>query len=120
MEYGAKMGTTALIWGFATGMLAICIPLTSVTKSGVILPLATLLGASGSTVAIWSSSRQKSRETAQLLDNVKTLNERVETLEAICASEGLKLPQPSQGLELQHFSASPTPIDREMPDNPPA
>jgi hypothetical protein len=38
---GPKIATTAIIWGFATGMLAICIPLVAITQSGVIL----LLGA---------------------------------------------------------------------------
>jgi hypothetical protein len=40
---GGKIGATAIIWGLATGMLAICIPLVSMTKSGVILPMAVIL-----------------------------------------------------------------------------
>jgi hypothetical protein len=53
---GGKIGATAIIWGLATGMLAICIPLVSMTKSGVILPMAVILGATASTLAVWLSS----------------------------------------------------------------
>ena len=28
---GIKVGTTAIIWGFATGMMAICIPLVAMS-----------------------------------------------------------------------------------------
>jgi hypothetical protein len=62
---GIKIGTTAIIWGFATGMLAICIPLVSMTESGIILPLAVILGATGSTVVVWLSSGQQPRKIAQ-------------------------------------------------------
>jgi hypothetical protein len=41
---GGKIGATAIIWGLATGMLAICIPLVSMTKSGVILPMEEVFG----------------------------------------------------------------------------
>ena len=53
---GFKIGSTAIIWGFSTGMLAICIPLVSMTESGVILPLAVVIGATISTVVVWLSS----------------------------------------------------------------
>ena len=62
---GFKIGTTAIIWGFATGMLAICIPLVSMTDSGIILPLAVILGAAGSTVVVWLSSGQQPRKMAE-------------------------------------------------------
>ncbi|MEL7035816.1 MAG: hypothetical protein AAFO04_09400 [Cyanobacteria bacterium J06592_8] len=55
---GFKIGSTAIIWGFSTGMLAICIPLVSMTESGVILPLAVVIGATISTVVVWLSSPQ--------------------------------------------------------------
>lgn len=57
---GFKIGSTAIIWGFSTGMLAICIPLISMTESGVILPLAVVIGATISTVVVWLSSSQQS------------------------------------------------------------
>ena len=62
---GGKIGTTAIIWGFATGMLAICIPLVSITESGTILPLAVILGATASTVVVWLSSSQQPAKIAE-------------------------------------------------------
>ena len=50
---GLKIATTAIIWGFATGMLAICIPIISLTNSGIILPLAVIIATAISTLAIW-------------------------------------------------------------------
>jgi hypothetical protein len=116
--YGAKVGATGIIWGFATGMLAICIPLVSITKSGAILPLVTLLGASGSTVAVWRSSRKHSATTVELLDHVKALNKRIETLEAICASEGFEFSENSQQLEPHSFTRSQTPGKHAKLDAP--
>ena len=57
---GFKIGSTAIIWGFSTGMLAICIPLISMTESGIILPLAVIIGATISTAVVWLSSSQQS------------------------------------------------------------
>ncbi|GAB4530966.1 MAG: hypothetical protein Tsb0014_14140 [Pleurocapsa sp.] len=51
--YGAKVGTTAIIWAFATAMLAISIPLVSISHSGVILPLAIVFGVTLCTNIIW-------------------------------------------------------------------
>ncbi len=51
----AKIATTIVIWVAAAGMLAICIPLVSITKSGVILPVSVVVGVTISTVAIWWS-----------------------------------------------------------------
>jgi hypothetical protein len=53
MGYGAKIGVTAIIWGFATAMLAICIPLVNITESGIVLPLTVIIGASLPTIAVW-------------------------------------------------------------------
>lgn len=54
---GVKIGSTAIIWSLATGMMAISIPLVKITDSGITLPLAVILGATFSTIAIWLSSR---------------------------------------------------------------
>jgi hypothetical protein len=62
---GFKIGTTAIIWGFATGMLAICIPIISMTGSGIILPLVVILGAALSTIVVWLSSSQGKLKTAE-------------------------------------------------------
>ena len=53
---GAKIGTTAIIWSLATGMMAISIPIIKMTNTGVILPIAVIVGVSLSTIAIWLST----------------------------------------------------------------
>ena len=53
---GVKIGSTAIIWSLATGMMAISIPIVRMTETGVILPVAVVVGVSISTVAIWLSS----------------------------------------------------------------
>ena len=53
---GAKIGSTAIIWSLATGMMAISIPLVKMTQTGIILPLAVIVGVSLSTIAIWFSN----------------------------------------------------------------
>ncbi len=83
---GPKIATTAIIWGFATGMLAICIPIVGMTQSGVILPIAVILGASVGTVVVWQSSSRRSRTISELTNNIQLLNERIVHLEAICSS----------------------------------
>lgn len=52
---GFRIATTAIVWGFGTGMLAICIPIISMTKSGIVLPLAVILATGISTLAVWLS-----------------------------------------------------------------
>lgn len=89
----SKVVATAFIWGFTTGMLAICIPLAAVTESGVILPLAVILGASVSTVAIWQAAREDRRKTMQVANQIEDLNQRLESLEVICSHENFALPQ---------------------------
>jgi hypothetical protein len=56
---GGKIATTAIIWGFATGMLALCIPLIPITGNGTILPLAVISGVTVSTIVIWLSYSQQ-------------------------------------------------------------
>lgn len=53
---GVKIGSTAIIWSLATGMMAISIPIVKMTETGIILPLAVVVGVSLSTIAIWLSN----------------------------------------------------------------
>jgi len=96
-----KVVSSAIIWGFATGMLAICIPLVAVTRSGVILPLAVILGASGSTAIVWRSPKkhQPSGNMPELMNSVKQLNERVGNLEVICSSNEFDIQKRLKQLE---------------------
>jgi len=84
---GFKLAATAIIWGFATGMLGICIPLVSMTDSGVILPLAVIIGASFTTTVIWLSFNRVSRNTVELSNNIESLKEQEATLETIDNNE---------------------------------
>jgi len=85
-----RVAATSKIWTFATGMLAICIPLSAVTKSGAILPLAVISGAAVGTVAVWRNSEQQSRSPL-LTNNIKTLEQRVTNLETIWSNQELDL-----------------------------
>ncbi len=86
----AKVKSTSIIWSFATGMLAICIPLVNISHSGIILPLAVIVGASTSTVAIWRSSNKKAVE---LSNNFQQIEQRIRDLETICSTENLDVKQ---------------------------
>ena len=81
---GTKIATTAIIWGFATGIMAICIPLVAISRSGIILPLAVILGASTSTVTVWRDGHQK---VVELSNNLQKIEQRIRNLETICSSE---------------------------------
>lgn len=89
--YGPKIATTAIIWGLATAMLAICIPIVASTGSGVILPLAVILGASGGTVVVWRTKSNRNSEIFELKNNVSELRQRVVDLETICSSDEFEL-----------------------------
>jgi hypothetical protein len=82
---GYLIGITAIIWAFATGMLAICIPLVSMTESGIFLPLAVILVAGIGTIVVWfsSSSIQKEQKISQLVNTIEQLEKRVMNLETI-------------------------------------
>ena len=79
-------------------MLAICIPLSAVTKSGAILPLAVISGAAVGTVAVWRSSNNQSRNPL-LTDSIKTLEQRIVNLETICSNQELDLHSKIKQLE---------------------
>ncbi len=97
---GYKVGTTAIIWAFATGMLAICIPLTAITKSGAILPLAVIIGASGSTISVWKNSTKSNlNKITQFQEKFATLETRIIDLETICSSQEFDAEQKFKKLE---------------------
>jgi len=88
---------TGLIWGFATGMLALCIPLVSLTRGSLILPLGVITGASVGTVAIWRDP--KNRENSTGSSNLSTLEKRVSNLEIIVGKEEIDLQDRLKQLE---------------------
>lgn len=85
-ERNPKVRATVAIWSFATGMLAICIPLVAITNSGVILPLLVILGAAGGTASVWRAFEPHRQAELRLTQAVKALEERVIVLETICTS----------------------------------
>ena len=92
-KYHQKHRATTVIWICAVGMFALCIPLTAVANSGVILPLLVVLGASAGTAAVWFSPTEQRREDAL---TIKALEDRVTNLETIYTS----LPEVDQSLRL--------------------
>jgi hypothetical protein len=87
---------TGLIWGFATGMLALCIPLVSLTRGNLILPLGVITGASVGTVAIW---RNGNRASASSSATTRSLEERVANLEIIAGKGEIDLQNRLKQLE---------------------
>lgn len=94
-----KLATTLGVWVIATGMLAFCIPFVTVTESGVILPLAVILGAAVATVAIWRRYDRHTINSVALANNVKDLEQRVANLEVICSNEELNFQDKLKQLE---------------------
>lgn len=86
---GFKLAATAIIWGFATGMLGICIPLVSMTDSGVILPLAVIIGASFTTAVVWLSFSRVSSNNVDLSDSIEALKEQEATLDTMDRSDNI-------------------------------
>ena len=84
-----RLATTSKIWSFATGMLAICIPLSPVTKSGPILPIAVVLGATLGTASVWKPSTSESTSNQQTSEKIKELEGRIANLETIITSEDI-------------------------------
>ena len=71
-----------MIWGCAVGMFALCIPLSEVTESGLILPILVVLGAVSGTAIVWLIPRDRKSDRPTMT----ALEERIINLEAICTS----------------------------------
>ena len=98
-EKDIRVAATTKIWGFATAMLALCIPLSPVTRTGAILPLAVIAGAAVGSFAVWRNSDNQPRNSPLLTNNVKELEQRVANLEIICSSQELDLQKKIKQLE---------------------
>ncbi len=98
------------IWSYATGMLALCIPLSVVARTGLALPATVVAGASVSTLGALVLVRDEERRTRQALvaqEQLQGLQERVATLEAIATAEHIDLQRRLRLLEQE------TPRDAE-------
>ncbi|MDJ0649354.1 MAG: hypothetical protein QNJ60_11670 [Xenococcaceae cyanobacterium MO_188.B19] len=85
-----RLAATSKIWSLAIGMLAICIPLSGVTKSGPILPIAVIFGASWGTTSVWSASTEESTGNSETSEKIEQLEGRIADLETIITSEEIK------------------------------
>ena len=81
-----KVEATSSIWGCAIGMLGVCIPLVSITESGILLPLLVALSAGAGTAAVWLAPDQRQQQEIHLVQTLQALEERVINLETIYVS----------------------------------
>lgn len=104
----ALIATVAIIWGCATAMMAVCIPMIDMTDDAIILPIFIILGASISTVVAWRSGSRQKGEIDELTNNFRTIQERVIDLETICSAQELEINKKFEQLEPtdQHRSRS--------------
>jgi hypothetical protein len=86
-----RVNAISRIWGGAFGMLLICIPLTAITNTGPIIPIAVITGAALSTRSVWQSSERKNSNISLSPNQVESLEKRIADLEAIVSSDDLDL-----------------------------
>jgi hypothetical protein len=85
-ESDVRVQATGTIWGLAVGMMAISIPLSSVTETAFI-PLFVIAGAAVGTVAVWRPGTKKegtsTKEQIAAQQRIAELEERLANLETI-------------------------------------
>ena len=86
-----RLSATTRIWGITVAILGVCVPLSEVTRSGAIIPLAAIGGAAVGTVAIWRSDERKSKANYLQQQQIELLEERLANLETIVSSDDLNL-----------------------------
>ncbi|MFQ4141182.1 hypothetical protein [Chlorogloeopsis sp. ULAP02] len=94
-----RVAATSKIWGMTVGILAICIPLSAATRSGPILPLAALTGATVGTLSVWRSDDKKSKANYLSPQKLQYLEQRIANLETIVSSDDLDLQRKIKSLE---------------------
>lgn len=101
----ARVAATSRIWGIAVGMLALCIPLSAITRSAI-LPLATITGAAVGTVAVWRSDNKNSKTKYLSEQKVELLEQRIAHLETIVSSEDFDFLMKLKQLDSKNGKAS--------------
>ena len=96
-ETRIRFAATAIIWGFGTGMLALCIPLVGMTGTPL-LHMAVIVGAAVSTVVIWLNSANSPHQPF-LTSSMQQLEQRVANLEMIASDRELDLDNKIKRLE---------------------
>jgi hypothetical protein len=107
-----RVVATTRIWIITVSILAICIPLASVTRSGSIIPLAAIGGAAVSTAAVWRSDEKKSKPHSLQPQQIELLEQRIADLETIVSSDDFDMPMKIKQLEAKE-SAKPTRLKRK-------
>lgn len=95
-EKDVRVAATTRIWGIATGMLGICIPLSAITNSGPVLPVAVVTGAAVGTAVVWRDKKYQNQLQANQLQQIE---QRLANLETIVGSDDLDLRQRIKQLE---------------------
>ena len=95
-----RQKATTTIWGFATGMFVLCIPLVGLTRIAVVIPATIALGAGAGTVAVWRSDRH-SRKRLEGEQSMRSLEDRIANLEAIASHGDLDIQLQFEQLEVQ-------------------
>ncbi len=98
-EKDIRIAATHKIWSYATGMLAICLIFAPASYS-MILALAVVAGAAGTTVYIWHSDK-KSKESLPP-SQLQQIEERLANLETIASSNDWNLQIKLKQLESTH------------------
>jgi hypothetical protein len=97
------------------GLFVICIPLSAVTRSGPILPLAAIAGAAFSTAAVWRNDDKKSPSHSFPAQRIERLEQRIANLETIVSSDELDLHTKIQKLAAHDIYSVPT--QSSMPES---
>ncbi|WP_341525761.1 hypothetical protein WKK05_24735 [Nostoc sp. UHCC 0302] len=113
-SHDVRVVATTRIWGLTVGILAICIPLSVATRSGAVLPLVAIGGATVGTVAVWRSNEEKSQTPYLQQQQVELLEQRIANLETIISSHDFELQMKLQQLEASDTLGKPSGIDNTL------
>ncbi|OUL20283.1 hypothetical protein BV372_32835 [Nostoc sp. T09] len=119
-SHDIRVAATSKIWGTTVGILALCIPLSAVTRSGAILPLAAIGGAAAGTVAVWRYDDKKSKNNYLQQQQIELLETRIANLETIISSNDFDLHMKIQKLEtsdLQGQAATRLGTQQTLPEH---
>ncbi|MBO3460776.1 MAG: hypothetical protein KME33_09135 [Aetokthonos hydrillicola CCALA 1050] len=95
-----RVAAISKIWGLTVGIVAVSIPVSIANETGVVIPIAAIGGASLSSVAIWRSDDQKSKNRHLQQRQIELLEQRIANLETIIGSNDLDLERKIQQLKL--------------------
>jgi hypothetical protein len=99
LESSSRITAIAIIWGCATGILALSIPLAAVTENSVLLVGVIMLGAAVATSTVWRTLDHRPSQKLISARHLEKLEERIADLEAICSSTEFDFTQKVNQLE---------------------